>query len=451
MRAAGYPGSYAARCLIGLGVALLAMGVALLAILILPGSVLATAPGANGKIYFQGPHEGESGPADIFSVNPDGSEALDLTSGNGFSDERPNVSADGKHVVFQSFRDEGWNIFSMNAVGSNQVDLTNTKDPAVVNFEPTWSPDGSKVVFMRQAAGQQDLWSVEANGANPVNLTQTVGVQETAPEFSPDGTKIVYISGGTNNDIWVMNANGTGQTQLTETDPPIQNVAPTWSPDGSKIAYSVLEAPTAGDNGLHVMSANGSAQTQLLDGSAPIHSDVLSWSPDGTQIAYKSLAIGGELRLVGSSGGSTSLLAENSGADYPSWAPSPAAETPPGTLPGSSPPVTPAPVTPISAKPGNHFSFGKLKLNKKKGTATLIVTVPGAGSLVLGGKGVKKANGQAKGPGNVTLPVKAAGKAKKKLDELGKLKLALQVSFTPVGGAVNTEATKVTLKQLLAA
>jgi hypothetical protein len=58
----------------------------------------------------------------------------------------------------------------------------------------------------------------------------------------------------------------------------------------------------------------------------------------------------------------------------------------------------------------------------------LIITVPGAGSLVLAGKGVKKASAQAKGPGNVTLPVKAAGKAKKKLDELGKLKLALRIS-----------------------
>ncbi len=124
MRAAGYPGSYAARCLIGLAVALLA-------ILILPGSVLATAPGANGKIYYQGPQSGETGPTDIFSINPDGSEALDLTSGNGLSEERPNVSADGQHVVFQSFRDDGWNIFSMNADGSNQVDLTNTE------FEPT--------------------------------------------------------------------------------------------------------------------------------------------------------------------------------------------------------------------------------------------------------------------------------------------------------------------------
>jgi stage V sporulation protein SpoVS len=103
---------------------------------------------------------------------------------------------------------------------------------------------------------------------------------------------------------------------------------------------------------------------------------------------------------------------------------------------------------PVSSKPANHFSFGKLKLNKKKGTATLVVDVPGAGSLVLVGKGVKQASMQAKGPGKVTLPIKAAAKAKKKLDELGKVKLALKVTFTPTGGAANAESTKVTLKKL---
>src|SRR3954447_12932590 len=174
MRAAGYPGSYAARALIG-------SALALLAIAILPGAAVATAPGTNGKIYYQGPQSGEDGPSDIFRVNADGSEPQDLTSGNGFSEERPNVSADGTHVVFQSFRDEGWNIFSMNADGSNQLDLTNTLAP-VVNFEPSWSPDGSKVVFMRQnlTPGEQDLWSVNANGSGAVNLTESPGAYETA-------------------------------------------------------------------------------------------------------------------------------------------------------------------------------------------------------------------------------------------------------------------------------
>ncbi|HMC51060.1 MAG TPA: hypothetical protein VKH20_10490 [Solirubrobacterales bacterium] len=445
MQGARFLGFPAGRRLAG------ALVLAAFAALALVSSASATAPGANGQIYFQGPQTGEDGPADIYRINPSGGEAVDLTSANGFSEERPNVSADGTHVAFQSFRDEGWNIFSMNADGSDQIDLTDTRyEPnKIINFEPTWSPDGTKVAFMRQskfAGEEQDIWAMDSNGASPVDLTHTTGAYEAAPEYSPDGSKIVYVRGADNDDIWVMNADGSDQMSLTETSPPVQNVAPTWSPDGSKIAFSVLEGPV-GERGLHVMNANGSSQTQLLEESSPILSDLLSWSPSGTEIAYKSAGIGGELRLVGATGGSSTLLVENSGADFPSWAPVAASSNPlPIPSAGSSPP--PPPTAPTSSKPSNHFSFGKLKLNKKKGTATLVVTVPGAGSLALGGKGVKKAIVKAKGPGKVTLPIEAVAKAKKKLDELGKIKLLPKVTFTPLGGDANAESTKATLTKL---
>src|SRR5664279_5693843 len=214
----------------------------------IPVSAQASFSGQNGKIFFQGPQSGSSGPADVFSINPDGSEKLDLTLENGYSDERPSASADGEHVLFQSYRDEGWNIFSINADGSNPTDLTNTKEP-VINFEPAWSPDGSKVAFMRQALGRQDIWVVNANGSDPVDITGSLALYATAPEFSPDGSKIVFIGAGPtpccsteyNNDIWVMNANGSGAQQLTETDLPTQNTGPTWSPDGTKtVSYTHL-------------------------------------------------------------------------------------------------------------------------------------------------------------------------------------------------------------------
>jgi hypothetical protein len=137
---------------------------------------------------------------------------------------------------------------------------------------------------MRQnfTPGEQDLWVVGANGANPVDLTNSPGVEETAPEFSSDGTKIVYISTGPtpcctteyNNDIWVMNANGTGQTQLTHTDFPTQNTAPAWSPDGTKIAYE------SGNGGfLSIMNADGTESTPLVTNSGAKYP---SWVPVAT-------------------------------------------------------------------------------------------------------------------------------------------------------------------------
>ena len=94
----------------------------------------------------------------------------------------------------------------------------------------------------------------------------------------------------------------------------------------------------------------------------------------------------------------------------------------------------------------NKFKLGKLKLNKKKGTAKLSVTVPGAGKLALSGKGVKKSKKTAKKAGAVKLAVKPSGKSKKKLGKMGKLKVKVKVKFSPDDGEPNTLSKKVKLK-----
>jgi hypothetical protein len=104
---------------------------------------------------------------------------------------------------------------------------------------------------------------------------------------------------------------------------------------------------------------------------------------------------------------------------------------------------------PTPAAPSNKFKLGKLKLNKKKGTATLSVTVPGAGTLTLSGKGVKKASLSSKGAGTLKLHVKASGKAKKGLDKTGKAKLKLKLTFVPSGGVAATQSEKVKLVKTL--
>jgi hypothetical protein len=96
--------------------------------------------------------------------------------------------------------------------------------------------------------------------------------------------------------------------------------------------------------------------------------------------------------------------------------------------------------------PSNQFNIGKKKANKKKGTATISVTVPGPGKLKLAGKGLK---GQS--PGNVSnkakLKVIPTGKTKKKLNQKGKAKVKAKITFTPTGGLPATQATNVKLKK----
>ena len=95
--------------------------------------------------------------------------------------------------------------------------------------------------------------------------------------------------------------------------------------------------------------------------------------------------------------------------------------------------------------PGNDLEFAGLKRNKRKGTAKLTVEVPGAGSLELGGNGIKPVAADAQDAGAVELAVVAKGSKKTRLKRKGKVKLEAEVTFSPVGGTPNTEATKVKL------
>ncbi len=111
------------------------------------------------------------------------------------------------------------------------------------------------------------------------------------------------------------------------------------------------------------------------------------------------------------------------------------------TTPGgeTAPPPAGAPT------PANTISLGKVKLDKKKGTATLVVKVPGPGSLVLSGKQVKKVSKTAANAGNVKLAVKPKGAAKDSLARKGTAKVKVRVSFTPVGGQANAKTTSIKL------
>jgi hypothetical protein len=100
---------------------------------------------------------------------------------------------------------------------------------------------------------------------------------------------------------------------------------------------------------------------------------------------------------------------------------------------------------PAIQRPSNLFHFVKLKRNKKKGTATLAILVPGPGTLTLSGKGLAKQQAGPHGVETVKLAVNAKGKAKKKLSRSGTAKVELTVTFTPTGGDPRTQAKSVKL------
>jgi hypothetical protein len=106
-------------------------------------------------------------------------------------------------------------------------------------------------------------------------------------------------------------------------------------------------------------------------------------------------------------------------------------------------------------EPTSTFTLGAITRNKKKGTATIKVNVPNPGELTGSGKGVKASSvgraviSKSVGAGAAQLLIKTKGKKKRKLNETGKVKLILAVTYTPTGGSPSTQSVKVKLKKKL--
>ena len=208
-------------------------------------------PGANGKIVFMSNRNGPD--YDIFSINADGTGLTDLTH-NSAIDWWPDVSADGSKIVFTSDSSPGDDeIFSMNIDGSGRTQITNNNTNESM---ATWSPDGSKVVFSR---GGNQLFTINADGTGEQLLE--AGPNAQAPEWSPDGSKIVFEANRNSNvDIFTINADGSGLTRVTTSSE--RDLLPEWSPDGTKIAFLHDPCSSCG-SGVWVMNADGTGQTAL--------------------------------------------------------------------------------------------------------------------------------------------------------------------------------------------
>ncbi len=208
------------------------------------------------------------GNPDIYRVDADGTRLRRLTRAK-LEDCCPVWSFDGKKIAFESKRTGIFEIFSMDRNGSNEVNLTTN---SVYDGTPTWSPTGH-IAFRSTISDSNDIFSMRRNGTHWKRLTFGRGVNRV-PAWSPDGSKIAFVSNRTgSNQVYVMDADGSGTTQLTFTIRG-SNLNPSWSPDGRWIAFY---SNRSGNNEIYVMHADGSRVIRVTNNSA---SDILpSWCP----------------------------------------------------------------------------------------------------------------------------------------------------------------------------
>jgi len=253
----------------------------------------------NGTMLAYAARTERDGPFRIFIVKADGSGRRQLTTqAAGSADRSPAWSPDGSRIVFVSDRDGGFpELYLMNADGTGVVRLTNN---AVVDGNPSWSPNGSSIVFERCCEnGTSDLFTIDVLLGIETNLTASTDQQEFDPAWSPDGTKIAYVSflvGQGNIDIWIANADGSGPLRLT------QESAPDTSPDWQPLPACTITGSTQAD---HLVGTDGNDVICGLAGPDDVQAgagdDLVVGGPGDDSVAGRD---GGDL-LLGESGNDT--------------------------------------------------------------------------------------------------------------------------------------------------
>jgi tricorn protease-like protein len=237
-----------------------------------------TVPGNNGRIVV------ESGTG-LFLLTPGGPWVR--VPGTDGRDHSPAWSPDGTKIAFLSFRKGDGEIYVVDGDGSNPRELTFS---LAQDDDPTWSPDGQRLAFESHRTGNADVWVMRSNGGSQTQLTTSTRF-DGDPAWSPDGSKIAFTSSRDGNkEIYVMNADGSSQTRLTFTPGLVTNETfqlvdqnPSWSPDGTKIYF---DSTRDGNLEIYVMNADGSGQTRLTD--HPAIDAIPIPSPNGKELVFTS-------------------------------------------------------------------------------------------------------------------------------------------------------------------
>jgi hypothetical protein len=261
------------------------------------------------------------------------------TEGNSEGAETPavNTSAGGGtgKLVYASYQnDDTFQIFSMNADGSNQVQLVPSEPRSATqmsqprnNYYPEYSADGAlltfwnvdSVTFTDAQVCCRDVYVLRLLREDGTTVDLMLPAGDSRTSWSPDGNSIAfagYLEGAAQSDIAIFNLTTQAITFLTSD--PDSDQQPAWSPDGTTLIYSHF---SAGLPLLYSMRADGSDQRVFETGT--VNASEADWSPDGSQIAFVVyFADSSQIFAINADGsGLVQLTDANGYSQSPDWSP----------------------------------------------------------------------------------------------------------------------------------
>ena len=301
---------------------------------------LAWSPDGNKLAFLSSrPLDGGNGTANtafnLWVMNADGSGATPLTRLTNLNVSSYGLawSPDGRKIIFNSnialdgsdavTANSTQNIWLANADGTGITPLTRLEGALAGASLSAWSQDGRKIAFTSGGAfdGSNtagpgfNLWIMNADGSGATPLTRFVNAANMQPVFSPDGTKLAFLSTraldgsdvplAASANLWVAATDGSGATPLTRYttgNDVVEGTGIFWSPDGRKIAFTSSGA-LDGSNAMNTNStdnvwlanADGSGARPLTGLNYPANSPTAhsgavanGWSPDGAKLAFVS-------------------------------------------------------------------------------------------------------------------------------------------------------------------
>ena len=226
---------------------------------------------------------------DIYLMNPDGSEKVNLTKHRA-DDISPVWSPTGEHILFTSDREQKawqtWDLYLMEPDGSN---VRKVFDKWQIRTSPTWSPDGKRIAYSYGAIGNNFLYIGTIDGKEEERVA--IG---HSPAWSPDGTEIIFRSGALNKPrrFSLLKVQTNRQTFFPFPKEPKWVRYPDWSPRGDKLAFSWnnRDEPRREDfvlQTVYIVNRDGTGLQQIIEEGQAAGTSV--WSPNGSELLYNAI------------------------------------------------------------------------------------------------------------------------------------------------------------------